>query len=97
MYFVTSIHYNTESDKVVAHCWGLFPEQAIAEGIIYRDRGDMYEMFYPYLVIEFIEDDVLEPPIREVAWYSFSEEKMEWQTCERPQSLEHINGFSIAR
>jgi len=97
MYFVTSVFYNTESDKINAHCWGFFPTREVAEGVVYRDRGDMHDLLYPFLLIEEIEEDLLEPVIKEIAWYAFSADMLEWKLSERPQALEHIAGFSIAR
>jgi len=95
MYFITTVIYNTRIDRVQSRCWGLFPSLEVAEGVIYRDRGDFYEMFYPYLVIEEIKEDVIDPKVREVKWYEFNEQKMEWVLCERPDALAHISGFSL--
>lgn len=97
MYFLTTVVYNTKTDKVNAYCWGYFPSKEVAEGIIYRDRGDLHELFYPYLVIEKVEEDKLNPEIKEVAWYEFDAKMLEWKVCERPSALEHIVGFALKR
>ena len=97
MYFITTISYNTQNDKVNAYCWGLYPSKEVAEGVIYRDRGDLHDFCYPYLVIEKVEDDITDAPIEEVEWYYFETDTLEWKPSERPKTLDHITGFALNR
>lgn len=97
MHFLTSVIYNTKVDAVESHCWGYFPGKDVVEGVIYRDRGDFHDLYYPYLVVEDIPEDILNPAITEVAWYAFNDTRMEWEVCPRPEALDHISGFALRR
>lgn len=97
MFFITTLLYNTKNDKVTAYCWGAYPTQDVAEGVIYRDRGDLHDFCYPYLVIEEMEEDITNAPIKEIAWYHFEETMLEWKPCERPSTLAHIANFALNR
>lgn len=97
MFFITTVNYLTQSDKVNAYCWGYFPSKEVAEGVIYRDRVDFHDMMYPYLVIEAIEEDITNPSVREVTWYRYDEAMLEWKPCDRPSELSHISAFALRR
>jgi hypothetical protein len=74
--------------------FGFFNTYNEAYDAVTKNRCDMHECLYEYIVIEYIEDGI-HPVARMEDWWEWNKEEGRWEVTLKPTEFEGIVNWSI--
>lgn len=93
IYTITGIDFKGDYD-LTTHCFGYYLTHEEAVKAVLKNRCDLHETWYTYLVIERIPSGIHQTSNFET-WFKYDTLNCKWVNCLKPDSLRKYMGFSM--